>query len=376
MPWFTPLPTQDEIDLWEFKATGFFPTVSLWPKPNSARINCFFRMEHTLPPLIPVAGRYGFYLREEFLEWNPLEPETNQFGAFDWQGIGPNHIRGTFGASPEGFDVTIDLESLAGLPIINGPGVRATVVTNHPQHGTQSAVGIWDAALLANNWFYNMNTDQQLPVGDWQYENDPQWNIPRLTPQIFAVPDCYDFPRQQVGFAAFNGIDSFVSLRLGVNQLSQEFIVEADIRLHSTVFWPIFGRHNGGGFMGMNDDNLVWGSLNVDTSWVPVLEQFFHWRFEFEQQSQLNYRLLIDDELVFDQVNTRQNAVPNDLGVFRRDFPAQVIWGNFDMKNLLVLQGQAPSTIVELDMPLQANALDSGPRENHGTTFNMMLPSV
>jgi hypothetical protein len=47
-----------------------------------------------------------------------------------------------------------------------------------------------------------------------------------------------------------------------------------------------------------------------------------------------------------------------------------------DIRDLKIETGTPGDYETLLDMPLRTNALDIGPNENHGTTFNMDLPSV
>lgn len=376
MPWADPLPSQEELDYWAFSGEPGFNRISHWPKPNSARVNCFFRLKYTLPELVPIAGRYGFYYTEQFEDWDPGVPALNQFGRFDFEGIAEGHVRLVTPANSEGFTVQIDIEDIELLPIIQEPGVQCTVTTTHATFGTQVARGEWSAKPLRNNWFHNMQTDLQEPESNWQYQNDPTWTIPILVPHIVAVADCFSFPRLAVGFAAFNGVDSYVSLDHNIDGFAQAFTMDADIRLHDvTTFWPILGREASGGFFGMDGADLIFGNLRLPTTWVPVLDTWFHWRYEFEQDVQLEHALFINQVEVMRQATNRQFSQFNNLGVYRHSLPAP-IWGNFDMHDLKIMDGDSGGQTVKLDLPLILNALDLGPEANHGTTFNMPLPSV
>ena len=72
--------------------------------------------------------------------------------------------------------------------------------------------------------------------------------------------------------------------------------------------------------------------------------------------------------------SNRQNVLFNNLGVFRHNDPG-VIWGDFDMRLLKLQTGPPGNLVTVLDMPLIENALDLSVNANHGTTFNMDLPS-
>lgn len=376
MPWFTPSPSQEELDFWQFKPTGFLPLIPHWPKPNSARVNCFFLMKDTFPAFIPIAGRYGFYFTEVGTEWDPTKEDTNEFAALDFQGIGPNHVRGVLGQSPAGFDVTIDIEALPDLPIINGDGIRATVVADHAQHGTQTVTGIWDRLPLRQNWFYNQNTDLQLPTGNWQFENDPQWNIPLLLPHIFAAHDCYGFPRDMEEFARFNGVDAFIDLSFSTGVDSGPFRISCDMRLQDRIANPILAFQSANSGYQTIGEALFWGPVEIANNFMPANDVWFNLvtEFEWELGQQLTYQVFVDDVLAKQTTTNRQFFNISQLG--KRNSGPSAVFGHFDMRNLFWERGTFASPVVELDMKLMLNALDDGPTGNHGTTFNMQLPSV
>lgn len=194
--------------------------------------------------------------------------------------------------------------------------------------------------------------------------------------EAYAVSECYEFPADPTlpeAAAAFNGSDSYIRLTNNIPRLDVPFIISADIRLHDvTSFWPLFGLDGTGGFTGMDENDSIFGFLRLVTTWVPVLDVWFNWRFEFEQVSQLNYRTYIDDVLVDETTGGRQFSHRNTIGVYRHGVSG-TIWANMDVKNLKLLTGAVPSTDVALDMPLQVDALDHGPLENHGTPFNIVF---
>ena len=194
---------------------------------------------------------------------------------------------------------------------------------------------------------------------------------------LTICPVCGCTRDDPVGFSKFNGIDSYIALDSNTPTLDAPFKLEAEIRLHNvTTFWPIFGREAAGGFLGMDDNDLVFGNITLPTSWTPVLNTWFKFRLEFEQAIQLQYKLFIDDVEVLDTTSIRQTTIDFiNLGVFRHNDPG-VIWGDFDMRFLKLQMGDAGNLTTALEMPLQVDAQDIGPLGNHGTTFNMDLPST
>lgn len=376
MGWAALQPTQEELDLWMFTAQQGFPKISRWPKPNSARVDSFFRIKYVEPALIPIAGRYGFLYREDGLDWDLDAPSTNFFGGFDAFAVGEDHIRLLMGENAHGFDVTVDIEAVESTPDALVQGVVITITMVHATFGTQTAVGEYPVTEISDRWNWVSNTDFHAPKFGWQYTNDPSWTIPVLEPILWGVPDCFVFPRLPVGMAAFNGSDAYIALDHNITGLNQDFVIECDVRLNdSSTWWPVFGQAGLGGFIGMDGADLIFGGLRQATSWTPVEDVWFNWRLEFEQPDQLKVKLFIDDTLVATRVTNRFNAPINRVGVYKQGVGGS-LWMDGDMKNLKVLLGDYPSTDVELDMPLIENALDVGPGENHGTTFNMRLPSV
>ena len=376
MTWLDPNPSEEQLDFWQFKPTPGVHKVSWWPRPNSTRINCLFRVKHTLPELIPIAARYGFYYHEQFKDWDMDDSSLNQFGTWEADAIEPNHVRLTTGENAEGFSVVIDIEGVEVTPNEELPGVVCTVVITHATFGLQTAVGEYSVIPTRQNWFHNQNTSTELPAGGWLYTNDETWTIPVLVPVLFGVSDCYEFPLLPPGMASFNGTDAYIQLGDLGSFPFNPFRISCEVRLNQTAnHWPVLGRDGAGGFCGMRDDNIVFGSFEIDTSWTPVADEWVTWVLEFEWPDQLKYKLAIAGTEVWNSVQVRQNFPMDTIGVYKHGVPG-TLWADLDMRDLKIETGSPSSPVVLLDMPLRVNALDLGPQANHGTTFNMLLPSV
>jgi hypothetical protein len=376
MGWAALQPTTLELDHWQFKPSPGVSKVSWWPHPNSARINCLFRIKHTFPQLIPIAGRYGFYYHERFVDWDVDTPELNQMGAFEAVPIEANHVRLTLGENAEGFSVVIDIEGVEVTPNEGLQGVVCTVVITHATFGTQTAVGEYSVIPTRQNWFHNQNTDTEAPAGGWIYENDPTWTIPVLVPVLFAVADCYEFDRLPPEFASLNGADAYIELTDLMSFANSPFKMACEIRLNQTVnHWPILGRDGTGGFFGMEGDDIVFGNLQLDTSWEPITDTWFTWVYEFEPVTQLQHKLTIAGTVVKDATHSRQSPPFDMIGVYKHGVSG-TLWADMDIRDLKIETGTPGDYETLLDMPLRVNALDVGPNANHGTTFNMRLPSV
>jgi hypothetical protein len=218
----------------------------------------------------------------------------------------------------------------------------------------------------------DVNTEEK--PADVRVDQNNDYGYTDVEIEVYAVSECYDFPADPSlppAAAAFNGTDSYIRLTENIPRLDVPFIISADIRLHDvTSFWPLFGLDGTGGFTGMDEDDVLFGFLRIDTTWVPVLDVWFNWRFEFEQQLQLNYRTYIDDALVDESTFGRQFSHRNTVGVYKHGVSG-TRWANMDVKNLKLLIGSVPSSDVALDMPLAVDAQDHGPLENHGEAFNI-----
>lgn len=358
--------------------------IALWPAPNTARVHRFMRMHKMLPDFNPAAGRI-------FVELLPatLPPQVLR-AIVTIDNFAENDCWGETEADEDGRKIKLSIradDDFVDDQANHWSGMvyaveysrtgfdwkRISFIDALGPHTSQQARFPPFVQHDAFNRFAGEKNEQGGPNPDWGFTPFPQV-------AMSSVSECSSpagAPAPAVaGRAEFNGVDAYIALDHNLKRVNQDFIISARIRLHNTTgFWPIMGVEGTGGFMGMDGPDLIFGNFRQPTTWTPVLDQWFTWRLEFEQLTQLGYKLFIDDIEVHSFTGSRQQMAFNTLGVFRHNDPG-VIWGDFDMQNLKYLSGNAPSTNVELDMPLDVNALDVGPDANHGTTFNMALPSV
>lgn len=376
MPWFEPNPSQDQLDFWQGHPAANRRKISKWPHSNTIRIDPKYRVKDTDPTLIPLASRYGLYYSKALFPYDPDVPEFNAAGWWDLAVRAENHIGVTTEENSEGYTLDINIKHLEELPVRDVPGIEFNVEFRHATLGDLNYFEEYPTQQLTKLWKYDMNTFVFSDLGNryWTQPDPPYAEV--IIARLFAVPECELFPFLPPEMAAFNGTDAYIALDHNIPRLDVPFKIEADIRLHNvTSFWPLFGLDNTGGFTGMDEDDTIFGFLRIGTTWVPVLDVWFNWKFEFEQVSQLNYRTFIDDVLVDESVFGRQFSHRNMVGVYKHGVSG-TIWSDMDVKNLKLTIGDVPSSNVVLDMPLQENALDLSDDANHGTTFNMPLPSV
>jgi len=193
-------------------------------------------------------------------------------------------------------------------------------------------------------------------------------------------PECKDVCGEEKelveNFARFNGIDSYIALEEQVPSFNNPFVVTCQFRYQGQPDWaPIWGRHQAGGFFGFDEHEVIFGNARRNTSWEPEVGVWYNYEYRFEQSGPLGHQQLIDDVIVMDAVFSRQFINANRLGVYRHQTTG-TIWGHFDLKHLIYKKGTVGDFTTELHLPLQEDALDLSDNENHGTTFNMELPST
>lgn len=376
MPWFDRIPSIEDYEFWKWERLNGTRLVGKWPHPNTPRVDCRFRIKHTSPTLIPLASRWGIVYYQRTLDYDPSFSDRNGIGWFDFETRGDNKIGVTTPADQNGFTVEVEVCSKDELDALLGPGVEMEVTVDHPSFGRIKQVGEWLNHPDAVNWLYNMNTNFWHGSGRWSvYEVDPGWPFD-LEIDIWAVNECYPFVQTPVGMAAFNGSDAYIKLDNLMSFANNPFRLSCEVRLNQTAnHWPILGRDGTGGFFGMEDDDIVFGNLQLDTSWTPVQDEWVTWVYEFEPSTQLQHKLSIAGTVVKDATHSRQSTPFNTIGVYKQGVSG-TLWADMDLRNLKIEAGTPGSYTTLLDMPLLENALDAGPEENHGTTFNMELPSV
>lgn len=376
MPWFQLTPSIADYEFWKWERFNGVRLVAKWPHPNTVRIDPRFRIMHSRPELIPQASRWGVVYYERTLDYDPLLEDRNGIGWFDFETRGDNHIGVSTGPDKNLYSLEIDVESFDVLPFLNGPGVRMDILATHPSFGEQHQTGEWLDDPAQIHWRYNMNTNFWHGSGRWtHFEADPGWPSD-LEFDIWAVNECYPFVQTPVGMASMNGTDAYIELDHFILQDSGPSFFEADLRLRQDDWNSFLAPQAASTNIAIVQGEGAYGSRRLDLPDLPAFDVWFKYRIEFEWSSglQLNYKAWIDDVLQDEITGNRVTTFFDRIGV--RTWFTTPIWGNFDIKNLLFKRGSFASPITVLDMPLIENALDRGPDANHGTTFNMDLPSV
>lgn len=361
-----------QTDYW-VKPDGEFHKIAQWPRPLSLRAEGRFRHfegQHDYP----IATRYLIHLVATGGTAPTFFPDVDMWAWLDMDLGGDSDFQGeTF---PKPFLPRCELF------------LHHTETLEHLQVPGTSLVAQWFNSRGFHSWFYewsdqggikfkpDINTEEKPP--DLRVLQNNDFGFTDQSCEVYAVSECYEFPNHpdfDPGFADFNGIDGYISLTNDITQFNLAHVIDVDVRLFSPLdFWPVLGRDNNGGFIGMEGPFFIFGALKVFTAFVADVGRWYNWRVEFEQPDLLKVKLFIDDVEMSSNIISRLNSPFNVLGVWRRTQP-QELWAQADFRNLKILNGTAPSTDVVLDMPLLVNALDLGPLANHGTTHNMELPS-
>lgn len=376
MPWYEPAPSIEDLDFWKIEGGTLFHQVSQWPHPNTPRVNCRFRVKGSRPTLIPLASRWGFFSTDGFTPYNPLTPPYAIFGWSDAEVRADNHIGFTIPESPDGWAVDVNIKGKDVLDAEGGPGIELEQVTTHTTFGQLRTVSEWPLSFGSSSFRYNQNTWFLRPNPTWTiYENSQNW--PQFwDPWIFAVDECYPFKLTPVGMAAMNGTDAYIALDQQIPLEGGPSFFEADVRLRQTDWNPFLAPAVQQSQIAILGTDGTYGARRLDLPDLPAFDVWFKYRIEFEWSSglQLNYKAWIDDVLQDELTGARVFIRARNIGV--RTHSGTPVWGDFDIKNLLFKRGSFASPVTILDMPLIENALDLGPSANHGTTFNMALPSV
>lgn len=377
MPWW-------DSDFATFIGQAVDHRVATWPLPGGVRVDGRFKMVNGVPPCASRASRH-------LVTWRPFALGTRYFALIDvaYDGV-PGELFGTTGEDPHGrvMELRITDHQVGNPhPDYSEIGLNYLFTLKLPSHTDWHTE--WFYPDLPGEGFTGAPVSLRETVGfgsPAREQNDDFGPTTAWQSFIASRVDWYTFTecREPDGqemvfppsFAEFNGEDSYISLTAAVGAMNNPFVLKADIRRRGFPWiWPIFGIEGQGGFHGMDLSQMIFGNLTLDTDWTEVDDVWFRWEYRFEQDTELHHQLFIDDVEVMDRTVARQFMNPNNLGVFRHNsFPE--IWGHFDMKELLYLVGTPGSFEIRLNMPLTENALDLSDNENHGTTFNMDLPSV
>lgn len=366
-----------------YDSLAFRNGVALWPHPNTTRINPFFRLGIGDGLPYPRASRYIFLIQPYF----PVD-ETFYSGWIDLVAIAENSFIGDSGTDPDGRKMTLEMWEVWDPADPDDPLNRWVLKMTYERAGFTPFS--WEYSWYVNAFGFDP-APLSLAIGggsifpwvasiDWVSAavNDWSANPPRNYYWIATQTEC-GVPGEVIPdlqpFARFNGIDSYIALSSQTNSLSEPWEIEADLYLRDAdQNFLLSNTGSGASYVRLHQNKFWWGNAPVVLNPVYPLDEWFHLRATRDWDFAGNYvRVWVNAVLVGFVQTANLSKAFNRLGAFFNN--PNTIWGNFDMKNLLLREGGPSSPVTRLDMPLLVNACDIGPASIKGTTFNMDLPS-
>lgn len=375
MPIIPPPVTEDDRDAWLRNSNApppFIHQVAKWPRHVTPRTNCAYRLKYIKDG--------AFCPMRWFGHWRSLDFSAPPWvdGWFDVVPDGPGRLVGSTGFTPTGYSVDAIIQSNEANPITGNPGISLE----------QRVVKQADGSYFFNRFSYDFDTPQAFPVpcnqwlsgfsahsdgfsGPFGWTNNDSY--------VASVGSCYEFvkvsPPPPDEFAHFNGVDAYIQFDKSTDQLSEPWKIECDLfirELNKNYICSNTGNANS--YLALRDNHCYWGNNRFPLNPSYPFNQWFHLKVTFDWDFAGNFvRVWIDGQLVgFEQQGNLAKSF-NRLGVYTNSTPSR--YGDFDMKNLTMMEGGPGNPLIRLDMPLELNACSSDPSQIKGITHNMSLPS-
>lgn len=375
MPWFVPkvfLP--EATSEWINRGgPGQKHKIGRWPHPNTNRTKSGFIME-TDRDLAHTAFKRLFCYNMSFTSDPVNFPLWQNFGWMDLDVVANSHVDGDSGINVEGWELHEDIQSFAVLPVLGTPGVELKMHLSHAASGHFNT-RTYEFDGLLNAWYWDRDGDplagppsSEVSSVDMPYEF--------LASFEWAMSDCFLFPRAEAGpldWASFNNLDKYIQFDQYTNFTNFRHQCEFDIRFRDTDQCAVLCRQfNTTRWLAVTPNHIQWMSILVNFSATLNLNQWYTIRIEFEWNDPgTKWKLYVDG--VLDGTNTVNGTIQLIFNRIGKKGPT--FEGDFDLKNLTLLDTDPASPRVLLDMELQVNACDVGEKSIKGTTFVMTLPS-
>lgn len=299
------------------------------------------------------------------------------FGYVDVAAIDEGHLFGSAGTNSDGWTITLDIQEYDVTPVLGQPGVVATFRTENLGLGFWYEAKFWYLDDEFAKWSRSVRINLTASFF-FQEERSPGWPVGLHEIKGGSLPECFSFPliEEEEDFANFNGTNSYIQLEAFTPQIATRWEMSGEMYLRSNLkAWLLVHSSQNlvrAGFSG----GLAQYRTSTGAISPPLpLDEWFAFRFEREWTFPTGnfFRLFVNETQVaqFGGVNWALQFDQIGHPRFEEDVP----WPNYDLRNFRVLIGTPESPITVLDMPLEVNACDQGADENHGTTFNMALPS-
>jgi hypothetical protein len=370
VPYFEPNPSTLQWFYW-ILPNGQQPLISSWPHAGSPRTDSRFRFKH-IKNREWSASRYWL----EYLD--TFEGQTFEIkGYVDVQAVGVGHLFGSAGVNSGGWEATLDIQEYDSTPILEQPGVVATIRWENVPLGLWYEAKYWILDEQTDSW----SKDIRIIVGlvfFFQDERSPGWIEGLHEAKAGSLPDCFNFPliESTPGFAEGNGADAWIELDTFTGNIVNRWQWQGDFFFRSLqrAFVLVNGSVSSV-ISGVSSATAYFGSISVPHFGVIPLNTWVHISVERSWQSPTGalMKMFLDHVEVGSAVRGNPQLVFNRMIGNRPTSPTQ--WGDFDVKNFELVTGTPAVPNVQLNLPLIINACDAGPRGNDGTTHNMSLPS-
>lgn len=355
--------------------------ISLWPQPNTARVDARFRMIRSNPYCWPRAVQH-------FVRIKPLKgtPNTIYNGYLHVVVDTPDRFFGTTGLGPDGYEIELEIIQHDALvhPVYGTHGVEFIFTYKHT--GFPDFFAAWyyasDGPLAVMN-FLPAQFQAFTPSGGWlQFRTswdefvNTDWteDIMRGGWEWWTLSECWEIepPAPAGGDADLNGVDSDIIFDARTDWNGARYYLEFDIRNREDIGIVVLGKtFNTTQYFGFTGEYAFWNGYLTWMGEILTLDTWIHIRFEWAWTAEdSTYRVFWDGA----PKGTKVGALRfNQFDTIGKKGPAFV--GNYQLKNLFYATGEPGSEITLLDMPLIVDACDAGPDLIKGTTTNMVLPS-
>lgn len=301
-------------------------------------------------------------------------PSWNNFGWLDLDVVGDSSVDGDSDTNSFGWVLHQEIKSFATLPVAGTPGVEMRLLLSHAASG-HFIDRTWEFEEIGNQWFWDRDGN---PTGSTAVSEVKSVDFPYDHVKSFewAMSDCFLFPRAlpaPLDFAAFNGTDTSILFDQFTNDTDARYQLEFDARFRDFSTNALLARtDNTVSWVNINRGAVEWKQFAISFSPSLVNNVWYRIRLEYNWNDPGTGRKLYLDGLLNAHLPSSGN-VDLHFNLMGKKGPTYI--GDFDCKNLTLLDTDPASPRVVLDMPLLVNACDVGELSIKGTTENMSLPS-
>jgi len=355
--------------------------ISEWPQPDLPRIDARMRMVHGIGLPAPRAHRHVFRLRPN----GPGDPTI--FNCWlDAFPISDTQMQGSSGPHPvEGWDMMLTVtlyEDPPGDPTFGVTGLEYRWTFTFPGEPDWDYWQMYSTSLPAYPDGVPFELLFAFTVGPddlSDLDKDPILNpsfpaVVRENMEWWCQSECWVFPIPPAAASAeFNGDDTSILFDGFTTTSAARLQLECDVLLRNNNFCAILARSdNTVRWVGLKPDFFQWHGVAIPLSPVIPSSVFGTFRAEFDWNAGIgsNWRCFWNGALIGTSAAGATGLFFNLMG---KRGPTYV--GDFDMRNLTLLDTDPAASRLLLSTELQTDACDIGIDSLKGTTENMTLAS-